>query len=266
MLAIPNGATALRPGLIPAPDLPSFAVGLDVGYLFGDEDEPFFFRPHLGPVLAGVATRLSDAGSGADLGSDLGWMVVVQGGLDVGYWITPEVLLLAGVNVRNTPRVDASVAVCEGSPAFLSFGDVSATARLSGEVEVTNDVAFFAAIAIPAVATGYDPYPILSIGARLSAGEGRHGLARPRPRVAQTESTPDEESAAEALADPRGPTRSPSRTSDRSIDQSGGRRAPSWSRSELTPLSKFALQIEDSATPAPRAERPLATSTTRTGG
>ncbi len=208
MLAIPSGATPLRPDLIAQPDLPSFALGVDVGYTIGDEDDPLFVRPHFGPVLAGLATRVADPWPGPSGGSEIGWMILVQGGLDLGYWVTPEVLLLAGVDVRNTPRVEALVSSCDSTTPFVDFGDASVTARVSAEVELTNDIALFASVAVPALASGYGPFPILSFGARLSAGEARHGLVRRRVQLARPprESTPAEEAAAERLADPRLPT------------------------------------------------------------
>lgn len=205
MLAIPSGATALRPGLIAAPDLPSFTIGVDVGYTIGDEDDPIFLRPHAGPVLAGVATRVDDPWAGPNAGAEIGWMIVAQGGLDLGYWVLPQLLLMASVDIRNTPRVQAIVDSCDTSAPFVDFGDADVTVRASAEVDVNDDVALFAAVAIPALATGYDPFPILSFGARLSSGEGRHGLVRRQPRLARPprESTPEEEAAAESLADPR---------------------------------------------------------------
>lgn len=197
MLAIPTGASPLQTGLLAGPTAPSFGLGVDIGYVFGDEREPFLVRPHVGAMFAGLATQISDPG-GTPAYSDLAVMGVVEGGLDLGYWVTPWLLVMGSVDLRNGPTLPASAEAssCGQGPPFVAFGDVAVTPRISAEVEVQRGFGIFAGVAVPALGSPYASYPIVSVGLRASFGEGMRGMRRQRTPSGR-ESTPEEEAEAE---------------------------------------------------------------------
>jgi len=118
-------------------------------------------------------------------------MGIVEGGLDLGYWVEPWLLLMGSVDMRNMPAFPSMIAACAGSsPPFVDFGTFTLTTRASFEVEVVPGLGLFGSIAIPTYGNPYASFPILSGGIRGSFGDGRAGL-RPS-HAAAPERTIDE--------------------------------------------------------------------------
>jgi hypothetical protein len=192
MLAFADGAGSVgtgstlgaagAPGVrLDAPSTQSFALGFDVGYMLGDESRDYVFRPHVGVSALGIGARVSDPAT-SPFTSELGWMAVIAGGLDLGTWVTPWLLLMGSVDLRNMPDLPSSVTACVGqTPPFVSFGAFTVTTRVSAEVEITDGFSVFAGVAFPTYGSTYSAYPIVTGGVRGSFGDGRLGLVRHRP-------------------------------------------------------------------------------------
>ncbi|MDQ3031754.1 MAG: hypothetical protein M3Y87_05000 [Myxococcota bacterium] len=197
LLAVPSGASPISSGLLPAPTAPSFGGGIDVGYTWGDEDVPYLVHPHVGVLVTGIAMTVQDPSAGAQPFARVGWMAVIEGGVDVGYWVTPELLVLGSIDVRNGPRVERSVVACDGDePPYTGFGDFTLNGRVSAELEITRGFGVVAGVGFPVIGSPFTSYPIVSLGLRGTFGDARQGFRR--SRAGAREPTPDEEAAAEA--------------------------------------------------------------------
>lgn len=171
VMALPTNATPLDPNGIENPNRLSVSGGLDFGYVFGSERTAYMVRPHVGVALLGVAMLIQDP-AGTFSYPDIGWMAIVEGGLDGGYWVTPWLLIQGGVDVRNAPRVPAVVAACYGDdPPFVDWGAFALNVRVAAEVEIDHTASIVAAVSVPAVGNPYEPYPILTLGVRGILGE-----------------------------------------------------------------------------------------------
>ena len=190
MLAFASGAGSVGTGMAPGgvsgptplapPDGPSFGLGVDLGYMLGDESTGYLVHPHVGAFGVGLSSRFADP-AGAPPQSSVAGMGVVEGGIDLGYWVTPWLLLMGSLDMRNMPAFPSQVTTCAGNdPPFVGFGTFTMTTRLSFEVQVTEGFGFFAGAAIPAYGSPFASYPILTGGLRGSFGDGRVGLRTPR--------------------------------------------------------------------------------------
>ncbi len=189
LVALPSGAVPLESVSLDQPDAPSFMLGVDVGYTIGDEDEPLMLRVHGGTGAMGIAMRVEDP-IGAPESSTLGWMAVLIGGVDVGMWVTPWMLVAASVDARNTPSVPNAVTACTNvDPPFTEFGMFTLNARASVEFEVTSGIGVVAGVGFPLFGSPYASYPIVSLGLRGSFGDARRGL-RPRREEPASEKRP----------------------------------------------------------------------------
>lgn len=175
------GSTGMPGVSLDGPRTQSFALGLEFGYVLGDEAREYLVRPHIGVSALGIGAQVSDPiGSGSS--SMLGWMAVVAGGLDLGYWLTPWLLVIGSVDVRNMPDLPSSVSTCIGDdPPYVNFGNLTVTTRVSAEVEIVPGFGVFGGIAFPTYGSPYASYPILTGGVRGSFGDGRTGMRRTRP-------------------------------------------------------------------------------------
>jgi hypothetical protein len=191
VLAFADGAGAMGTGTAPTgmgtalapltpPRTASFAAGVSFGYMLGDEDDVYVLHPHVGIYGVGIQAMVSDP-AGIPAEAHYAGMAMVAGGLDIGIWAAPWLLLMASADVRNLPSVPSSVTACVGdSPPFVGFGDATLTMRLSGEVVIAPGVSLFGGIAFPTVGVTYQAWPILTGGIRGTFGDGRDGLRRRR--------------------------------------------------------------------------------------
>jgi hypothetical protein len=188
MAAFSDGAAPSASGtppttamVLPSPGAPrttTIGFGLEFGWTFGDERVDYLVRPHLGINALVVGSVVSDPAPGAAPQTESGWMAVLSGGLDLGYWLTPWLLVVGGIDLRNTPTMASTVTACVGdAPPFLDFGDFTVTTRVSGEILITPDLGLFGGVAIPTYGSPYASYPILTGGVRGTFGEGATGLA-----------------------------------------------------------------------------------------
>lgn len=179
MVAIAEGASPVGPGLIERPSAPTFGAGVDLGYTFGDEDDWYLVRPHMGGMVSGIAMGWQDpAGGNSVFGT--GWTGIVEGGIDLGWWATGELLIIGSLDARNAPVVPRSViAGCE-SPPFTRFGELSMSARIGVEVEPVRGFGLFAGLSFPVFGSPYVAYPSLAIGVRTTFGDARQGFRRSR--------------------------------------------------------------------------------------
>lgn len=159
----------------------SFSAGFDLGYMIGDESTIYLVHPHVGVRVAGISVAVSDP-IGSTPHEHTGATPIVEGGLDLGAWVTPWLLLVGSADVRNMPAVASFVTACvEEQPPFLGFGSATLTMRISAEVEIVPGLGFFAGITFPVAGNPYVSYPILGGGLRGTFGDGRDGLVRHRP-------------------------------------------------------------------------------------
>jgi hypothetical protein len=182
--SVGTGATMATTGLpsvpLDAPTSQSFAIGVELGYVLGDEGHEYLVRPHIGVSALAIGAQVSDP-VGTASSSMLGWMGVVAGGLDLGYWLTPWLLVMGSVDLRNMPELPSSVTTCFGNdPPYVNFGNLTITTRISAEVEITPGFGVFGGVAFPTYGSPYTAYPILTGGVRGSFGDGRTGMRRTR--------------------------------------------------------------------------------------
>lgn len=171
VLAIPEGATPLALDIGLRPREPSVSAGLDVGYVIGSERTGYLVRPHVGIAVLGVAMRIEDP-EGTSPHRDLGWMAVIEGGLDGGYWVASWLLLTAGIDLRNAPRVPSRIALFDGDePPVVRFGAFALAVRVAAEIELEHAVGIVLAASVPALGSPFEPYPILTLGLRAIFGD-----------------------------------------------------------------------------------------------